>query len=337
MPSFLDALTTGLEHIKYTHYTHLAAACIIIFDHLITLDVEINLIWPSSLTLAKVLFFLNRYYSLGAAVFNTYALFVPIKTPSFCFNYFQWQGWTGLVACILAEAILLTRLYALYSLNKKILFFMMGCFTLSLGGSAYIMGSVLSRITVYPFKLPIGGTFCLASGVASNFYMFWIPMLAFECLLCGLALFKGLQTLRSRRSIFYRGRMLIVILLRDSILYFFAICVTYLSTLLIWMYAPLTLMEVPIGFTLAMSCVLANRVLMNVKEAGQIVNINISHPRLHPWNRSGLGDMSFGSPGTLSQFEMGQLQSTQDKYPLEDFFEGSDDEYDLRNLPWVVR
>ena len=89
-----------------------------------------------------------------------------------------------------------------------------------------------------------------------------------------------------------------------------------------------------------MSCVLANRVLLNVKEAGRTVDILISNPppnNNNARNHSRLGSMSFGSPGTLSQFEMGQLRSMQGKYPMEDMFEGSDEEYDFRNAPWVVR
>jgi len=340
-PSFFDALIRGLEDIKTIHYTQLCSACIVIFDHLITLDAEINLIWPSSWTLGKTLFLLNRYYSLAAVVFNTYALFVPTKTNSFCLNYYKWQGWTGLVACMLAEAILQTRLYALYSLNKKILAFMLTCFALSVSLSAYIMGFVLSKMAVTAIALPADGMFCLASDIASNFYMFWIPLLAFECLLCGLALFKGLQTLRRRRSVLSSGRFLIVILIRDSIIYFFAICATYLTSLLIWMLAPITLLEVPIGFSLAMSCVLANRVLLNVREAGSAVStLGESRKPVNHKSDKSLVDMSFCSPGTLSQFEMGHLRSMRAEYPLEDIFgisNDDDDEYDVRKVPWVVR
>lgn len=48
---------------------------------------------------------------------------------------------------IFLEAILQTRLYALYSLNKKILTLMLACFSLSIASSGYIMGSVLSKLT----------------------------------------------------------------------------------------------------------------------------------------------------------------------------------------------
>jgi len=201
------------------------------------------------------------------------------------------------------------------------------------------MGSVLSKMTATVINLPADGTFCYASDIASNFYMFWIPLLAFECLLCGLALIKGFQTLRNRRSVLSSGRFLIRILVRDSIVYFLAICATYLSSLLIWMLAPITLMEVPVGFTLAMSCVLANRVLFNVREVGSKVKTfsESRRPVNHKSDQSMI-DMSFCSPGTLSQFEMGQLRSMRMAHPLEDIFEVSDEEdYDIQKVPWVVR
>ena len=103
-------------------------------------------------------------------------------------------------------------------------------------------------------------------------------------------------------------------------------------------------MEVPIGFTIAMSCVLANRVLLNVKEAGKTVNtLSVSGKApCTPRYDTSLGDLSFCSPGTLSQFEMGQLRSMRVKYPLENIFEDSSDdddeeEFDTKNVPWVVR
>lgn len=336
-PSVLHALLRGLERLKIMHYAHLCAACIVIFDHLVTLDAEINLIWPSSWSFEKTLFLLNRYYSLAAVTFNTYVLFVATKTNTLCLHYYRWQGWTGLIACMLAEAILQTRLYALYSLDKKVLVFMLASFALSISLSAYIMGSVLSNLTVTAVNLPVDGMFCHSTGIPSNFYLFWIPLLAFECLLCGLALFKGFQTLRNRKSSLRSGRWLVTILIRDSVVYFFAICATYLTTLLIWIFAP-TVMDVPVGFTLAMSCVLANRVLLNVKEAGRAVRkLTTSRRSMNTRRNTNLGDMSFCSPGTLSLFEMGQPKRSMRVNYLEDIFETSDEEYDIQKVPWVVQ
>jgi hypothetical protein len=71
-----------------------------------------------------------------------------------------------------------------------------------------------------------GGLFCVPSGVSTHFYTFWIPMLAFESLLCTLALIRGFQTYRAKGSLFHSSRQLVGILIRDSVLYFL-VCVLY--------------------------------------------------------------------------------------------------------------
>lgn len=65
-----------------------------------------------------------------------------------------------------------------------------------------------------------GGMFCIPNNVSTHFFAFWIPMLAFETLLCGLALIRGFQTYRSNGTLFQSGRQLVAILIRDSIFYF---------------------------------------------------------------------------------------------------------------------
>jgi hypothetical protein len=78
--------------------------------------------------------------------------------------WLRWQGWTGLATCMVAEGalslaitlikllpvstvILQLRLYALYFLDKKVLFFMVVSFLATSACAAAIMGNVLSNFT----------------------------------------------------------------------------------------------------------------------------------------------------------------------------------------------
>lgn len=76
-----------------------------------------------------------------------------------------------------------------------------------------------TRITATAHPFP-SATVCYASGIHPSFYAFWIPMLAFETLLCLLALIRGFQTFHKEGSLFQSGRHLVHILIRDSVLYF---------------------------------------------------------------------------------------------------------------------
>jgi len=58
------------------------------------------------------------------------------------------------------------------------------------------------------------------TNVPPYLYLLWIPTLAFEILLCGLAVFRGFRNLRLKSSLYYSGKELLDVLLRDSVMYF---------------------------------------------------------------------------------------------------------------------
>jgi len=137
--------------------------------------------------------------------------------------------------------ILQMRLYALYSLNSKILALMIISFTAASTVSALIMGKVLKSIAgsllnctafqgpwrfensialAKPVQYLENFVFCSPTNVSTKFYTFWIPILLNECLLCILVLIRGFQTFRSGETIFQTGRHLVSILIRDSVFYF---------------------------------------------------------------------------------------------------------------------
>ncbi|PPQ68733.1 hypothetical protein CVT24_007560 [Panaeolus cyanescens] len=350
MVSLIDYVLTGLWHVQVTRYAQLGSSVIIVFDHILTFGDEIELIWQSPWSLGKALFILNRYYCLAAVIFNNYgffsttltdsvivsiyirdalhyltsddpprSLFAPMNVMYSCQRFFDWQGWTGLIACMLAEGILQMRLYALYSLNKKVLAVMLSTFVVSTAVAAWIMHSALSTIKATATPLLGGaGMFCVPSNVPKNFYTFWIPMLAFECLLCVLALIRGFQTFRSGGSLFQSGRKLVGVLIRDSIFYFLIICATYLTCLLVWIAAPVTLLEVPIGFSLAMSCVLSNRIVLNVRQVSQEINASKISSHKHVSIRmaevSTTGGDSFCTPNSRSPWSLGKVLFFANRY-----------------------
>ncbi|KAJ7734994.1 hypothetical protein B0H16DRAFT_134691 [Mycena metata] len=303
-----NSIFTSLHDIQTTRFSQLASSAIIIFDHLITLDGEVELIWKSSWSMGKVFFVINRYYTLLSVIVNNYALFSPTLTDAVSLRFFHWQGWTGLIACMIAEVILQMRLYALYFLNKKVLALMVATFIISSASSAAIMATVLRGITATAHPLP-GTTFCVPIGVPSYFFAFWLPIILFESLLCGLALFRGIQTFRASGSVFQSGKHLVAILIRDSALYFLMMFATYFTNMLVWASASTNFLEIPIAFSVAFSCCLGNRMIFNVREIhremkeSRRTEDSINHQARQ--TRSS----SFSPAEPLSTIEMGQLRA----------------------------
>jgi len=281
------------------------------------------LLWVTFRRCQQLRFFFTSPYSFFVSVFLTRLPLSGSQVTASCLRFFQWQGFTGLIACVIAQLILQMRIYALYSLNKKILALMAVCFIASVTVSATIMGMVVTDITAAAFRVTPTILFCVPSGVSKHFFAFWIPILFFESLLCGLALYKGFETFRSASSAFRSGRHLVDILVRDSVLYFLIMFATYLTCLLIWITARQTLLEIPIGFSVALSCVLGNRVILNVREVNRELEQARSRPRSvsvsqkvgdahgEGYYGSSMGTSRVIVPGesSLTEFEMLQLRS----------------------------
>jgi len=257
-------LVSIVRDVQNARFATLSASAIIVFDHLITLDQEIELVWRSPWTTGKLLFLLNRYYPLSTVLFNQYVLFNAHLTDNLCLSWFRWQGWSGFIAVIVAEIILQLRIYALYFLNKKVIYFTASFFVLSMAAAGTIMGLVLSSISTKAENIA-GLNFCMPFDVPRYLYAYWIPIITFESLLCGMAILRGVKAFRQHQSSFASGKQLITILLRDSVIYFLIIFFTYLVNLLLWATGLFGLIEVPVGFTMAMSCVMGSRLVLNVR------------------------------------------------------------------------
>lgn len=88
-------------------------------------------------------------------------------------------------------------------------------------------------------------------------------------------------------------------------------------------------MAVPIGFALAMSCVLTNRIVLNVRaiNRGLCTESNPSTIEVMDFKRA-----QIYVPGTLPVFEMEELRNMRAEKPLGDVIEL----YEVEELPFAV-
>ncbi|KZT20876.1 hypothetical protein NEOLEDRAFT_1172285 [Neolentinus lepideus HHB14362 ss-1] len=294
-----------VREIQQTRYAEFASSIIIIYDYLTTLDKEIELICVSAV---------NRYYALASVICNNYVLFSTHLSDSVCLRWFRWQACTGLLVSTIAEIILLLRLYALYQLNRRVLFCMLSAFIVSVGASATIMGLVLVRVSTHSQLLP-GIAFCLMLDVPSWFYTFWIPTLAFESLLCGLALIRAFGYFRARPTMFQSGRYIITILIRDSVIYYLIVFATYFANLVIFLTGSPGVLECGMGFAMAMSCVMGSRLCLNIRDVHyELEDSTVSQVNLTGVSRSrnavshGTTNITVNGSCALTEYELVELR-----------------------------
>ncbi|KAJ3996485.1 hypothetical protein F5050DRAFT_1758880 [Lentinula boryana] len=249
-----------------SRYANLAGAALLSYDYLLTLDDEIEFIWKKSWSIGKALFIMSRYYPLiSTVVVNNYVLFGSQTRSGI--QYGEWQGWSGLVTCMLVETILQMRLYALYFLNKKILLLMVIGFVVSSGSTALVLVILYKgHVTVQPeipFCLPLLPAYC---------YAVWIPRLAFDTFLCVLALVRGFQLAcnehGSSEYTIPSGKHLIRVLIKDCIGSYLMMFAVYLTFLTIWARNA-NLIETCFNLSLGFESIVGTRTILGIRKVIQ--------------------------------------------------------------------
>ncbi|KAF8884192.1 hypothetical protein BD779DRAFT_1674265 [Infundibulicybe gibba] len=268
------ALTQLLTDAKTTNYLVAAAITLLVwvnfpvnsevdaefwglasFDHVLTIDQEVALVWKSRWNLTSSLYIWNRYY----------ALIVLILNASFMLRELEPNKFEGITASILVntvDVILAIRVWILYEKNRKILFF----FVIFISAE-FITMFVLAIITVsglkryflpfgcgydYNFEPGIDPTWSDA-GPLPSFVMFVMTIYR-----CGATLLWNNQ----------RRIPIISLFLRDGVFWFIAVLVVLAPEILTTAFQNIfvTFLQL-IQFsrpTLAVYTLIGSRVLLNI-------------------------------------------------------------------------
>jgi len=238
-----------------------AAIALLAFDHLITLDLEIDLVWKhNKKRLPFFLYIFNRFFALIYLAFDSVSLTPSGEVSSkVCVIYLLCDGIVTLVTTLCVQAILQLRVYALYDRSRKMLIFLIGATMLEIAAMAILTGITISHL----FDLPIisTNTGCFYQGLLGFSALFWVPGLVYEPVLLLLVLYKAWpfrkQAMRSN---------LIARIARDSLIYFAAIFVELFISTIIWSLFP-TYINIVNPWSAALPSILGSRLLLNMREA----------------------------------------------------------------------
>ncbi|KAG8759696.1 hypothetical protein FRC14_005274 [Serendipita sp. 396] len=72
-------------------YTTAAAITVVLYDILITLGDEVALVWPTSLSLVKVLYLMNRYIAIPCLLVGAYHVAALRAAPSVSVSHVSFE------------------------------------------------------------------------------------------------------------------------------------------------------------------------------------------------------------------------------------------------------
>jgi len=246
-----------------------AAACLtcLLYDHVITLGQECSTIWPTRLSLPKIIFFLNRYVVEAMLVFNSVASSRSHLSLPFCVFYLRWLSVVTSVATIVVEAILTIRVWALYRSNKPVLCIALFFF---LAGAGTLVGITIQDYVGEPvdavndFNILPG---CYATTVPSIIAGMWITPVIVESVLFSLVIIRVFTWWKDRHTV----PSVVVLMARDSTIYFAIYFALLIANLFVFEYGPPALDGLMVTPLNTGGCIAGSRMLLNIRaHSGQI-------------------------------------------------------------------
>ncbi|KAL5522961.1 hypothetical protein ACEPAF_1228 [Sanghuangporus sanghuang] len=307
-----------IHQIDMNYFLSLAGIMILYYDYVLTLDEEVGFFWRKRTTAVSVLFFSNRYVSIlgsAALLLQTFGRWSS-KIRSSCDILQKYHQFLSIVIQIIVGIIMILRTYALYELNRKILWSLS-----SLAGTVIVIGiwSVIGDFpsVILPYNLSsIPGCHTLISrGLGIRLAAAWGSLYAFDTVVIILTLRKAIQVKKAQNQKLYH------VLIRDGTIYYLVFSLINLAQILLFVVSILPQFFVPTSLTRVLAKIgtpLLRGVLTtfaNVVSTTLIsrLMLNLKNPRLFQQCRSGETTMStlgaFVAPARDIHIELQALYS----------------------------
>ncbi|KAJ7247349.1 hypothetical protein C8J57DRAFT_1724580 [Mycena rebaudengoi] len=260
----LDLPTFAWDHQVY-RYIFVSAAVILIYDHLLTLELEVKWVWLPRHRLATYWFFLIRYMAIVATA--TYATFYfGDFLPESCSKI---EIALECLLCIQEVLVVVTlglRVFAMYGSDLRVLALM------TVPGAA---AGALSIWTIAGFHYPVmltapGFTGChtvVEKSTSHRLASAWLGQLVCDLFVLVLTLRRAYV---DRDVALMMGDSLATVMARDGAMYFGIIVLTNLANVLTIHLGDILLSGILCWFNTALSTSLLCRLMLNLHEAAHI-------------------------------------------------------------------
>ncbi|GAA5830227.1 hypothetical protein JCM3766R1_002831 [Sporobolomyces carnicolor] len=192
---------------------------ILVWDTLATLPNEWRYIHRAKWTPLKVMFLVNRYYTIAAQASTVFLLLAPLS-PDTCRKIFWGFATDGIAVMFFCDCIIAIRVYAVYEKSRRISYLLIGMLAADLG---LMTGAATQlRPVIYSPELRAALQFegC-AAAIPNGRYtwlisvIYWSPPLVFNAISLALIFRRNLELARQAGRIPILQRML-----KDGLFFF---------------------------------------------------------------------------------------------------------------------
>ncbi|TFK71030.1 hypothetical protein BDN72DRAFT_838270 [Pluteus cervinus] len=258
-------------------YFTVASSTVYLYDLLLTLDLEVNLLWPSKWTLVKVVYLLQRYLPLVDTVILAMAWQFGDINPWTCKLLFRASSWSLLVGMTLSEVILIRRTIAVWNNNRKLRITIFLFFLCCITPIYWMLGHYHDTLTYHLIQIPqIPGLHCSAKGKSHLNFLCWTFLTVYDT---GLLVLTAIPAFRARRSSGAAFQStLIHAIYRDGVLYYLYLVALSAINVILTLKLPSDYAILLLSLERVIYSILTSRVVLHIREQAyqsQVISLNL--------------------------------------------------------------
>ncbi|KAF9070516.1 hypothetical protein BDP27DRAFT_1292502 [Rhodocollybia butyracea] len=255
-----EEVATYLDDRTLTSYALVSGAMLFLYDWMLMLPVELDVVWSKKLRPLDVLYIIQRYMPLVDTIGLIFVVyFVEPLEPNMCHILYNIGGWMYLTGMILTDVILMMRTWALWGKDIRLtiglpIFFVGCCVPIF-----YITYLYLNSQISIPSPVPHVG--CAILGTESMYFLVWVILMVLEAVILTLMLIPGLPYFRSGN-----WSALTTIIYRDGITYYLFIFGLSVANLLTVLLLPHDLETLFLTHQRVIQTLLTSRVVLHIRQ-----------------------------------------------------------------------
>jgi len=257
----LHSLISNAPSLFASRYLAIAAAVITLWDHMLTLTAEIELIWRGKFDFFKAIFVINRYFVEGTLIYVVYVMCVlrPPLQDSECKVFTLFVTIASVVTMALENFTITSRIQAIWDHRRHITYILTGGFVITHAIVVIFAGYVIKDLHAQSFYEPFVAQTCIISTRPTKLLGVWAGMVAYDVFVCMLVLLNALnQPYRQNTEI-------LTSLQKDGIKFYVALTVVRVINLLLSIFTGAGQIFLIVFFVWALISITLSRLLLRIE------------------------------------------------------------------------
>ncbi|KAG1857558.1 hypothetical protein C8R48DRAFT_716940 [Suillus tomentosus] len=267
MEADLNVLFDDVRILQMGRMFQLAATFVVLYDHVLCCQQEVDLIWNRSKSLVSYLYFTTRYWGDAISIISAILFMGSTFSVNTCRILFHFQSYGPFVPVWATQTIMQLRIYAMYRKSNKILAFTGVFFVLEIAAICTVLALNFDHALTYTNEaIPGLLNMCATSTINRSFTAIYVPIFCFELLLFVLAIFVVLKHMKNTRTI--AGKRLhntMATLVKYNTIYFFVEMAGCGIATTLYLGLPSIYLEITNSVLIATTIILGSRLVLGTR------------------------------------------------------------------------